>query len=308
MRPLVCIVIVNWNGGNRITNCLESLKKTRYDNYRIIVLDNNSSDDSIERINACGNAILLQSNENLGFTKGSNKLYRYVLDKYDPDYVCNMNNDIITIQPEWLYLMVDELEKEESRGICGNKLLFEDGRVQLLYLERHPTEYIEKDIGQYDFVRETEAVGGACILIKRKVLNNIGGTCEQFFYGPDDIGFCYRARKAGFKIIYTGLSKTVHVGSSSYNTSSKDFIYRHQSYGMMLFAFRHGPTRDRIMNPINQLIRAFATRKDPFKKKSLSNTYFHISFPRRLYYFIVSFFSALKNRNKIKQEYFNGKE
>jgi GT2 family glycosyltransferase len=301
-QPLVCIVIVNWNGGENITNCLNSLKMTDYNNFKIIVLDNSSSDDSVQRIKKFKEVDLIISRKNLGFTAGSNKLYRAAIKKYGPDYVCNMNNDIITIQKKWLTLMVEELEKDKDRGICGNKLTFPDGRLQLLYLDRLPKEYNEKDEGQYDFVREVSAVGGANILIKTKVLKTIGGTDENYFYGPDDIDYCFRARKAGFKIVYNGFSKSIHVGSFSYNKSSKDFIYKHQSYGMMIFSFRHDKKYLAIKMVLNQFLRIFFTRKNPFAKITLKNIFFHISFPKRIIYFFTSLVSALINYKKVRQD------
>jgi len=299
-QPLVCIVIVNWNGGEKIKNCLKSLRKTKYPNYKVIVLDNGSSDDSIKTIKQFKEVLLLKGKENRGFTGGSNLLYQFAIKKFDPDYICNMNNDIVTVQSDWLNLMVKELEKEEKRGICGNKLLFPDGRVQQLFWERQPKEYSEKDRGQYNFVKEVSAVGGANVLIKRSVLEAIGGTDENYFYGPDDIDYCFRAREKGFIIIYTGLSKSVHIGSFSYKSSSKDFIYKRQSYGMMLFSFRHERFLKAMKMVFNQFVRIFLTRKDPFKGKSISNTYFHKTVFTRTFYFFSSLFSAIQNYPNIK--------
>ncbi|MFA5258560.1 MAG: glycosyltransferase family 2 protein [Candidatus Pacearchaeota archaeon] len=299
-QPLVCIVIVNWNGGEKINNCLKSLKKTKYPNYKVVVLDNGSSDDSIKTIKKFKEVFLLKGKENLGFTGGSNLLYQFVIKRFNPDYVCNMNNDIVTVQQDWLSLMVKELEKEEKRGICGNKLVFPDGRVQQLFWDRQPKEYNEKDNGQYNFVREVSAVGGANILIKRSVLEIIGGTDENYFYGPDDIDYCFRAKEKGFKIVYTGLSKSVHVGSFSYKSSSKDFIYKHQSYGMILFSFRHEKFPKAMKMVFNQFVRIFLTRKDPFRSKEISNFYFHKTVIIRTFYFFNSLVLAIKNYQNVK--------
>jgi len=306
--PLVCIVIVNWNGGKKLYNCLKSLRMTDYRNYKVIVLDNASTDDSVRIIKKFKEVILIKSKINLGFTAGSNILYKFAFKKFSPKYICNMNNDIMTIQPNWLSLMVSELEKEKSRGICGNKLLFPDGRLQLLYLDRHPKEYTEKDNGRYDFIKEVSAVGGANILIKKDVFDKIGGTDENYFYGPDDIDYCYRARKKGFKIVYNGFSKSIHIGSFSYLNFSKDLIYFHQSCGQMIFSFRWGNIKEKVRMILNQLIRAFITRKDPYSAKNLKNLYFHKSFIFRLGLFLKAFSVALIKYKNVNNTHFNNEK
>lgn len=302
--PLVCIAIISWNGREHLFNCLESLKKTRYSNYKIIVLDNGSTDNSIKRIKKFKNIFLLKSKKNVGFTSGTNIVYSYILKTFNPDYICNMNNDIITIQPNWLSLMVNSLEKRKNYGICGNKLVFPDNRLQLLYLDRKPKEYQEKDIGQYDFVKKVSAIGGANMLIKRSVFDTLGGYDENYFYGPDDIDYCFRAREKGFKIIYNGLSKSIHFGSFSYLSNSKDPVYSNQSRGQMTFSFRWGSNKDKLKMILNQFVRAFLTRKDPFSKIKLRNIYFHKSFPKRIILFLNALYLALINYKKIKNSNF----
>jgi GT2 family glycosyltransferase len=199
--------------------------------------------------------------------------------------------------------MVDELEKDEKRGICGNKLVFPDGRLQLLYTDRKPKDFNEKDHGQYDFAREVTAVGGANMLIKAKMIREIGAIDENFFYGPDDIDYCLRAGKKGWKVVYTGLSKTIHLGSFTYN-SNKEFLYRPQSYGMMTFSLRHEGTISGAKMIFNQFVRAFMTRKDPFKALTLDNIQFYSSFPKRLTSFFISLFGVLRNYRTVKNDYF----
>ena len=304
-QPLVCVIIINWNGGKTTINCLKTLQMTKYNNYKVVVLDNGSTDGSeLEIRKKFPNVEMLKSKDNLGYTGGMNYLWSHCLKKYNPKYFCNMNNDIVTVQKNWLALMIKELEKSKENGICGNKLVFPDNRLQLLYVDRKPEHFEEKDTGKYDFVREVTAVGGANMLVKTEVIRKIGGVDENFFYGPDDIDYCLRARKAGFKIIYNGLSKSVHVGSFSYLSSKKDFIYEHQSYGQMVFTFRHGTIKEKLFMPINQLIRTIVTRKDPFRKKSINNLYFHSSFLKRFIYFTKSLHEASRNYKKINNTHF----
>jgi GT2 family glycosyltransferase len=311
MKPLVVVVVVNYNGGEVVMNCINSLiKVTNYDNYRIVVVDNGSTDGTLERLYAIKQVDLFNTNENIGFAPAMNVGWRYAIQKYNPEYIQRMDSDITTIQSNWLSEMVATLEYEDDYSICGNKLVFPDGRLQGLYYERlkNKKDYTEKDNGQYDFRIITKAVGGANMLIKTSVISKVGGLDENFFYGPDDIDYCFRVGKAGFNIVYNGSTKLEHIGSYSYKSSKKDFIYKHQSYGTMLFTFRYNSFIVYTKMVISQLIRVFITRKSPYDNWSIKNTYFHWSFLRRIYYFLVSFITATMDFNYIENTRFNGKQ
>ncbi len=302
-KPLVAIVIVNWNGGQTIINCIKSLAMTDYPNYKVILVDNGSSDGSLEKIIKINPEMeVIKLDKNYGYTIATNVGWRFGLKKLKADYICAMDSDIVTVQRNWLSLEINELEKSNERGIGCGKLTFPDGRVQLLYFEREHSQYLEKDVGQYDFVRETKAVGGACIIIKKEVIQKIGYYDEHFFYGPNDIDYCFRANKAGFKVIYNGYAKSIHVGSFSGRSGAKDFIYGHQSYGQIVFWFRHGKWFNKINTVKEQFIRAFITRVDPYKAKSLHNTLFHVTFYKRVGSFFKSWWKAARDYKKIFNE------
>lgn len=298
-KKKVCIVCINYNALETTKKCISSLKKvTKYDDYNITILDNGSIDNSYQELKKIKNIDLIRSNTNLGYTKGINLLWEYCIKKYNPDYICNMNNDIITIQSDWLSLMIDTLDNNKHAMICGNKLIFPDGRLQMLFLERKIQNFDLKDKGQFNFIRETKAVGGANMLIKTQLIKEIGGLDENYFFGPDDIDYCMRAVKLGYKVIYNGFSKSIHIGSFSYKSAKKDFIYRHQSYGLILFSLRYD--KNKIKMIFKELVRVFLTRKDPYAKKELKNIYFHKTFFIRFIYWIQSVYLAIKNYKNIK--------
>jgi GT2 family glycosyltransferase len=299
--PLVCIIIVNWNGGKVIENCLSSLKISSYKNYEVIIIDNGSTDDSIEKLKKINPKIkVFYLDKNYGYAPAMNVGMKIAMEKFKTDYICAMNSDIITVQKDWLDVQINELEKNQEFGISGGKLVFPDGRFQEM-VRKTRRNYSEMDEGQYDFIKEVPAVWGACLIAKRKVIEKIGYLDENFFYGPDDIDYCTRARNAGFKIIYNGLAKIVHIGAFSGLSPKKDMIYRHQSEGMLIYCFRHRPVHEKIGMIFRQFIRAFITRKDPFNDFGVENTVFHKTFPKRIILFFIAFNSALKNYNKIKK-------
>lgn len=303
-EPLVCIVIVNWNGKKIISDCLDSLKKTSYKNFKVIVIDNGSSDGSLEIIKKFKKFKLITLGKNIGYAPAINLGWNYCLKKYSPEYICNMNNDIETVQKEWLSLMVDELEREKSRGICSNKTVSKEGLLETQTFDKERKSVLEEDKGQYDFVKEVETVGGTIFIVKRKVINKIGGLDENFFFGPDDIDYCLRAKNAKFKIVYNGFSKSIHLGSFSYKASDKDDIYKYQSYGKMIYSFRHNNFTEKIKMTLTQFIRIFVTKKDSLNGNGFSNLFFHKRFLMRSFIFWNSFFGAIRNYKKIKQERF----
>ncbi len=300
-HPLVAIIIVNWNGGKKIIECLTSLKRTSYPNYKVILIDNGSEGDSISelvKINPTMEVIRLP--KNFGYTIATNIGWKHAIKKLGADYICAMDSDIITIQDNWLDLQIAELEKSPQRGISCGKLVFPDDRLNLLFFERKPGDWEEKDEGQYDFVKEVEGVGGACIIIKRSVIEKIGFYDENFFYGPNDADYCLRARKAGFIVMYNGLAKIIHNGSSSYLASDRTRIFGPQAEGNIIYTFRHfGNYRGSKMIG-RQAVRIFVTRKNPYAKMTLQNTAFHRDIFKRFFIFLKASYSALKSYKIVK--------
>jgi GT2 family glycosyltransferase len=288
-KPLICILVLNWNGEEVIGNCLKSLERTSYPNHKIIVIDNGSTDNSKEIISKFKKAELIDLKENKGYTSGFNYGWDFCLKKYDPEYICNLNNDLVVVQKNWLDLMVKELEKNKQMGICENQETFPED-----YFDK---EYKKLKVKKTEKVKEISLVGGASMLVKKELIKKIGGLDENFFFGPDDKDFGLRAIKAGFKIIRTDFSRYVHLGSHSYSKSNKDFIYKHQSYGEMLYYFRHGSISNKIKMVFKQFLRIFFSYGKDSRNAEIK---FHKSFLKRFFIFWKSFFSAMKSYKNIK--------
>jgi GT2 family glycosyltransferase len=297
-EPFVVIAIINYNRRKETDQCLTSLEITNYKNYKVFLLDNGSSTDDYNYFKKkYKNITVFKSHTNIGASAGRNLLFIEIFDRYNPYYICTMDNDIITIDKDWLKKMVNTLEKKEEYGICGNKLISPDTL---------PSSYIRKDTNhtlkeeQCNFEKEVPSVITANMLIKKSVIKKIGGFDENLFYGPEDIDYCYRAKKAGFKIIYNDFSKSIHAHNYTYLQSTEDFIYKHQSHAMLVFSFRYDPLYKKINMSLRELIRAVVTRKKPYNKITINNLYFHKTFIKRTIYFFESFTKALKNYKTVK--------
>jgi GT2 family glycosyltransferase len=220
--PPVAIVILTWNGLDVTRECIASIRaKTAGVAYRLIVVDNGSTDGTLEWLRDQGDITLIANRENAGFTRGNNQGMAAAPPDHD---LLLLNNDTLIVQENWLERMRDVANGDPAYGIVGCKLLWPDGRLQ------HAGTYMpsgsywgyqigggEADVGQYPGVREVEGVVGACMYIRRDVRATIGGFDEAFFSYFEDTDYCLRAALHGFKTVCVGDVRVVH----RENTSTK---------------------------------------------------------------------------------------
>lgn len=225
----VSIIILNWNRCSDTLECLESVKKSDYDNYRIIVVDNASTDGSQEAIEKqFPDAALIKNKENLGFTGGNNAGIRYALEHHT-DYVFLLNNDTI-VSENMLSELVRAAEGDPRVGIAGPKMYYYS-KPKVIWFAGGELDWLEGashigmnevDRGQYDEVREVDFITGCGLLIKRNVIDTVGMLREDFFIYYEDVDLCLRARNAGFKCIYVPSSSIWHkVGATTGKRSAK---------------------------------------------------------------------------------------
>lgn len=217
--PKVSIVILNWNQRDMTLACLESLRKISYPNYEIIIVDNGSTDGSIEAIKKeFPELTVIENGRNLGVAGGRNVGIEYVQHK-GTDYLLLLDNDTI-VQRDFITEMVKAGEGNNRAGVLTGKIYFysEPNKIwcagcSLSLYRRHITAigYDEIDRGQYDDIREVDHVAGCCLLIKKKVIDEIGILDQNFIeYFTEDTDWCLRARKKGYKIMYVPKAKIWH--------------------------------------------------------------------------------------------------
>lgn len=245
IRPKVSIIIVHYNGTKIIDNCLKSLRSTTYENYEVIIVDNNSTDESVDLITKkyCGYATLIRNKENLGFAAGNNIALRNI----NSDYVVLLNNDT-EVKPDWLNKLVDMAEYDISIGALQPKLLslrnpgyFDYNGAAGGYLDRYGYTvcrgrifgHIEKDYGQYDDVVETFWAGGAAIFIRTKVLSETGLLDEDFYAHFEEIDLCWRIRLRGYRILCVPKSVVYHLAGGTANPN-KLFLNHRNNLIMIL--------------------------------------------------------------------------
>ena len=213
----ISIIVLTWNGLSYTKRCLETLKAlTAYENYRIYVADNGSTDGTIEYLRSLDYVTLVENGANLGYAKGNNAA---ILKTAPASDILLLNNDteILPGHEDWLNKMVAAAYEDNKVGVVGCRLVRANGMLQHLGAWMPVGPYWgqqiasnEANLNQYPYNSEVESVVFACALIKREVLNKIGLLCEDFFAYFEDTDFCLRAKAAGYKTICCGAATVAH--------------------------------------------------------------------------------------------------
>ncbi len=266
--PHVFILIVNWNGKDDTIHCLSSLKSlnTKGIKLSIIVVDNGSSDGSIEIIKKkFPSVIVYEAQENLGFTGGNNVGISLAIQK-GADYVWLLNNDTF-VDKESLQALLGAFVGERV-GIAGSKIYFAAGREY--YKEKYNASELGKvlwyagglidwnnmyashrgvdevDAGQYNNVGETPFVTGCSMFIKSSVFHAIGKFDDRYYLYLEDLDFCLRAQKAGFRTVYIPSSKIWHVNAGSSGGPGSKLHEYYLTRNRFLVGLRFAPIRTKF--------------------------------------------------------------
>ncbi len=262
------IQIVNWNAREPLRAALRSiLAHPPHFPYEIIVVDNASSDGSVQMLEKEFPEIkLIVSEQNLGFSRGHNLAARAARGKYQ--FILNPDTEVM---PNALDLLVEFAEKHPEVAIIGPKILNPDGSLQyscrrfpnptaalfrntplgkLFPNNRYTREYLMTD-WDHSSIREVDWVSGAALFIQREVFERLGGFDEQFFMYCEDMDLCYRAWQAGYKVVYYPEPVIIHaIGRSTDLVANKMIITFHRS--MYLFYKKH--YTHKIFPPLRPLV------------------------------------------------------
>lgn len=238
IKTALTIIIVNWNNKKILQDCLESIYNTQINySYKIIVVDNNSEDGSVELIkNKFVDVILIENNKNIGFAKANNRAIKIA----KTDHILLLNNDTIVTQNDCFNNMVRFMQKNPRVGVLGCKLLYPDGTLQNLdakytsaweifknqILFSKTWKRFRKNKEKDNILKRVDWVSGACLLTRREVFEKVGMLKEDYFMCGEDVEFCYRAHKAGWEIgVLTGVSIIHLLGKSAEKNLTETFYH-----------------------------------------------------------------------------------
>jgi hypothetical protein len=256
------VIVVNWNGRRFLGDCLNALEKQSYTNYDVTMVDNGSTDGSVEFTHHCFPQVqILSLNENVGFSKANNKAIGKALAD-GTQYIALLNNDT-TVDERWLEHLVRIMESEQAIGICASKMLrmdthhiidstghiFKWGRI----FERG---HGEVDAHQYDDkLNVVGACAGAC-LYRKEMLEDIGLFDERFGSYYEDAELSWRAYNGGWRARFVPDSIVLHHRGGT--TKSDPRIEREMKirYAMNVVETvrRHATLRQKLMVSLTCMI------------------------------------------------------
>ena len=234
--PKVSILIPNKDHTDDLEKCLQSIwKKTTWDNYEIIVIENNSTDPATfayyEKAKQRYDGLKVVAYPEKGFNfSGINNFGRKAA---AGDYLLLLNNDVEVRNGDWLTELLRQCAHKGGAAICGAMLYYPDETLQhagvitgLGGYAGHSHKYKKKGGSGYLFriatVQDFSAVTGACLLVKASVYDEVGGLDEQFAVAFNDVDFCLRVRDAGCRIAWTPYAELTHYESKSRGGDEKD--------------------------------------------------------------------------------------
>jgi GT2 family glycosyltransferase len=248
--PLVYVVMLTWNQKEDTLACLESLQQMTFPNFRIVVVDNGSTDDTESAIRVQFPEVEVVVNpRNLGFTGGTNVGLRYALAQ-GAEFVLSINNDTL-VEPDILDELVAHAMAPDV-GVVSPKIYYADEptRIWSVGARQHPLtlEMIDKgrgriDVGQWEQVVEQDYLLGCAQLIKRAVLEEVGLLDETLFLYYDDLDYSLRARGAGYRLLMVPQARMWHKVAASaggvdsprvryYRTRSSVWFFRKHARGL----------------------------------------------------------------------------
>lgn len=278
------IVIPTYNRANDLLACLESLIKADIPAERIVVVDNHSTDDTVEQVRVNHPAVqLIPLAENLGATGAANAGFDAALAQ-GADYILRLDSDTI-VAPDFIRPLLEVAAFDPMIGVVSPKIYFHDPPDVIWYAGVDAKPFIfgtandrrfEHDSSENSQLREVAYIWAAAMLIKREVLEKTGGFDTDFFVYHEEIDFCERVRALGYRLMFVPNAFVWHKVGSSANSSwtafhwgrSKIILYRKQARNvfhkifLILYAFFYA-LMDSSLNWLK--IRHFSRNRGPLK-------------------------------------------
>jgi GT2 family glycosyltransferase len=240
LKKNVSIIIVNYNGKDLIKDCLDSVLSQVFIDFELVIVDNGSTDDSINFIksNFIDKRIkIVESDKNLGFAGGNNLGFKNT----SGDYIVLLNNDTV-VDKDWLKYLYELINSDETIGIAQS----------LVITEGIPSRYYEKNgtvnllghnimevfnIGE-DSIGEIFQATGCSLIIRRSLLDDIGGLfLDEYFAYAEDTFLCFKVKFFGKRIMHTSKSLVQHRGNATFKKQKSSSLYFYQERNRLLNFF-----------------------------------------------------------------------
>jgi GT2 family glycosyltransferase len=243
----VAVIILNFKVKDSLVSCLESVFESTHQALQVIVVDNNSQDGIEQAIQRFKDVEFVQSGDNLGYTGGNNKGIEVAL-RGDADFIFILNPDT-ELTAGTISKLLDGITRYKA-GIVGPKIYFSGskkiwyagGQLDLANVLGSHRGVDEVDRGQYDTPQETDYITGAAFFAKRELFEKIGLFDDRFFLYYEDSDLSFRAKRAGYKLMYIPQAIVYHENAKSTGLGSPLQDY-YITRNRMLFAKKFLPFR-----------------------------------------------------------------
>ena len=260
----VAIILLNWNGYGDTIECLESLKGVNYDDFTVYLVDNDSGDDSVEKITeyldrdkfyeydilsrlnldsyhkkSNINLVLILNDSNNGFAGGNNVALKYIMDNDVCDYVLLLNNDTI-VSEDFITDLEDEFVEEEETGFVGiTHYYYDTHEIQTIGSGLVDTKHGEATAILEDTGLEPDFITGSCIFTSRDVLIDVGLIYEDYFLYWEDVDWSTTAKNKGYMHKTSSKGYICHKEGASIESLNR--IYYH-TRNRIVYRKRHAKT------------------------------------------------------------------
>ena len=237
-NPLVSIIILNYNAGDLLLNCVDSVFKSTYPNFEVIIVDNLSTDNSHIRCKEKFEKIqLIENKKNLGYCEGNN----VGIKSANGEFILILNPDTI-VDPDWLNELFhayhkhgEALYQPKHLSLKEKSSIMSTGNMMNVFGFGYAREKGEKDVNQHNAIEQIGYASGTCLFVPSSIFKNVGLLDPFIFLYHDDLDFGWRAAQLGIKSYYVPSSVIYHAESYLLRWNAEKFFWleRNRKYCLL---------------------------------------------------------------------------
>ena len=221
LLPKVSVIIINYNGKELLEKCLESLFKVEYDNFEVVIVDNNSTDNTIDFLTKnYPSVIIIKLDSNKGFAEPNNIAAKIT----KGDFLLFLNNDTI-VTPNFISEMIKVIKNDKKISICQSLLLKSDNSIDSSgdFIDELGVCFNSKSTTTE--IKEIFSARGASMLIEKKIFDLVGGFDEKFFATFEDVDLGWRSWILGYSSVIVPKSIVYHIGGQTVNVFKNEIAF-----------------------------------------------------------------------------------